>query len=230
MPSLSDFAFASRMNRLSIAALLLLAASLIPACKRVEERMVIADSRDISALARKPVMGAASADRFFDQQKDESGSEGGQQHPLVWNTPEGWTENPPSQMRLIDFKIGPKQEVECYVSAMPGPAGGLSANLNRWRSQMGQPPLSEEEIEKLPRKTFLGSPAQFLSVDGDFKGVGAESAQSGYRLMGLIQQAPELTIFVKMTGPKDLVEQNTAAFDAFCASVQFRKKSNIPMH
>ena len=209
-------------------AVICLAASLLPSCKRVGERMEISETRNLSSYARKPTVGVSSATRFFDETKEEPSGE--RQHPLIWTTPEGWTENPPSQMRLIDFKIGPKQEVECYLSAMPGPAGGLAANLNRWRSQMGQPPLSEEEIEKLPRKSLLGTPAHFLSVDGDFKGVGAESAQSGYRMLGLIQQAPELTIFVKMTGPKDLVEKNTAAFEAFCAGVQFRKKSDIPMH
>jgi hypothetical protein len=209
-------------------AALLVAASLVTSCKRVGERMEISELRELSSFARKPTVGVSSATRFFDETKEETTGE--RQHPLVWTTPEGWTENPPSQMRLIDFKIGPKQEVECYLSAMPGPAGGLAANLNRWRSQMGQQPLSEEEIEKLPRKTLLGTQAHFLSVDGDFKGVGAESAQSGYRMLGLIQQAPELTIFVKMTGPKDLVEKNTAAFEAFCASVQFRKKTDIPMH
>ena len=209
-------------------AVLLAALSTLPSCKRVEERMVIADSREISDLARKPNVGAPSATRFFDEVKEEA--EGERQHPLVWTTPEGWTEGAPSQMRLIDLKFGPAQEGECSLTAMPGTAGGLAANLNRWRTQMGQPPLTEEEIEKLPRKTLLGTPSHFLSIDGEFKGVGAETAQKGFRMLGMIQQAPELTIFVKMTGPKELVEKNTAAFEAFCASVQFRKKSNIPMH
>lgn len=215
--------------KLTRSALLLAAAAcVLPSCKRVEERMVIDESREISSYARKPVANAASATRFFDETKEEP--EGGNQHPLVWTTPVGWTEGAPSQMRLIDFKLGPNQEGECYLTAMPGTAGGLAANLNRWRTQMGQPPLTEEEIDKLPRKSLLGTPSHFLSIDGDFKGVGAENAQTGYRMLGMIQQAPELTIFVKMTGPKDLVEKNAAAFELFCASVQFRKKSNIPMH
>lgn len=188
--------------------------------------MVIPDSREISSMARKPTTGVPSATRFFDQEAEEPTGE--RQHPLVWTTPEGWTESPPSQMRLIDFKIGPAQEVECYLTAMPGTAGGLAANLNRWRTQMGQAPLTEEEIEKLPRKSLLGTPSHFLSIDGEFKGVGAETGQAGFRMLGMIQQAPELTIFVKMTGPKDIVEKNTAAFEAFCASVQFRKKTNAP--
>ena len=135
------------------------------------------------------------------------------------------------QMRLIDMSFGPAGEGECYVSAMPGAAGGIVANINRWRGQVGQPSLTEEEIDKLPRKMFLGAPAHFVSADGDFKNVGEETPRSGYRLLGLIHQAPDLTLFVKMTGPQALVEQNTAAFEAFCQSVQFRRKSDkIPTH
>lgn len=211
-------------------AVALIAIALLPSCKRVGERVEITETREMSAYARKPVLDASSATRFFDDAKDESDGQP-RQHPLLWTTPEGWQENAPSQMRLIDFKFGPKQEGECYLSAMPGPAGGLAANINRWRGQVGQPALTDEEIAKLPRKTLLGAEAHFVSVDGDFKGVGAESAQTDYRLLGVIQQAPELTIFVKMTGPKEIVEKNAAAFDAFCGSVKFRaKEQKVPMH
>ena len=209
----------------SRAALCLVLASL-PACKRVEDHMAITETRQVSAYARKPATDVPSAARFFDEDKKET-----KEHPLVWTSPEGWSEGTPNQMRLIDFKFGPAKEGECYLSAMPGPAGGLAANINRWRTQMGQPPLTEAEIDKLPRKPLMGGQGHFVTVDGDFKGMGAESAKGGYRLLGVIQQAPELTIFIKMTGPKDLVEKNTAAFDVFCASVQFRGKvDKVPSH
>ena len=106
---------------------------------------------------------------------------------------------------------------------MPGGAGGMAANLNRWRTQMGATTaLTDDEISKLPKKPLLGADSPYLVIDGDFKSVGAEAAKTGYRLLGLIQAAPELTIFVKMTGPKALVEQNTAAFESFVASIKFR--------
>jgi hypothetical protein len=134
-------------------------------------------------------------------------------------------------MRLIDFRFGPAQEGECYLSAMPGAAGGLLPNVNRWRSQMGLPAITDEELEKLPRKKLMGADCYFATLDGDFKGMGdAANAKKDYRMLGLIQAAPELTIFVKMTGPKALVESQQAAFDAFTSSVQFRKKQGIPMH
>ncbi len=103
---------------------------------------------------------------------------------------------------------------------MPGPAGGLEANVNRWRTQMGQTPYTAEEITALPMKPFFNRDATFVAFDGDFKGFGAEAAKTGYRLLGLIHSADQATIFVKLTGPKALVEQNAAAFDAFCQSIK----------
>jgi hypothetical protein len=43
-------------------------------------------------------------------------------------------------------------------------------------------------------------------------------------MLGLIHSTNQATIFVKLTGPKALVEQNTAAFDTFCQSI----KPNAP--
>jgi hypothetical protein len=193
----------------------------ITACDHVEERMEITEQRPLSGYARAPAVSIPSATRFFDDAKEESTEP--KQNPLIWATPAGWSEQPASQMRLIDLRFGPAGEGECYLSAMPGGAGGMAANLNRWRTQMGAAtPLTDDEIAKLPKKPLLGAASPYLVIDGDFKGVGAEAAKTGYRLLGLIQAAPELTIFVKMTGPKALVEQNTEAFEAFVSSIKFR--------
>jgi hypothetical protein len=97
------------------------------------------------------------------------------------------------------------------------------------------PPLSEEELAKLPTRQFFGREATFVSFEGDFKGMGAAEAKTGYRLIGLVQEttsknpdpsAPDFTIFVKMTGPKDLVTANEAAFEKFCQSISVSRSAN----
>lgn len=200
---------------------------LITSCDRLGERVVITESREISSHAAKPNVDIPSATRFFDDAKEEQ-----QQRPdfrslLTWTIPEGWSENAtpdPMGMRLLDLRFGPDKEGECYISLMPGSAGGLEANVNRWRTQMGQAAYTPDEIAKLPKKPFFNREATFVAFDGDFKGFGAEAAKTGYRMLGLIHSAEQATIFVKLTGPKALVEQNTAAFDAFCQSI----KPNLP--
>jgi hypothetical protein len=193
-------------------------------CHRLEEREAITESREISSHAAKPHVDIPSSTRFFDDARENPQ----QQTPsfrdlLTWTVPEGWSESAKPDatgMRLIDLRFGPNHEGECYISLMPGPAGGLEANVNRWRTQMGQPPYTPEEISKLPKKPFFSREATFVAFDGDFKGFGAGAAKAGYRLLGIIHSAEQATIFVKLTGPKPLVELNAAAFDTFCQSIK----------
>ncbi len=201
---------------------------LLTAC--LEEREAITETREISSYAGKALADIPDKVRFYDDAEPEQPE--GQQRPsfrdlLTWTVPEGWSESATPDaagMRLLDLRFGPAGEGECYISLMPGNAGGLEANVNRWRTQMGQAAYTAEEIDKLPKKPFFNREGAFVAFDGDFKGFGAAEAKTGYRLLGLIHSTEQATIFVKLTGPKALVEQNAAAFDAFCQSI----KPNLP--
>ncbi len=206
---------------------LLACSLLLTSCDRLQEREAITETRDISSHASKPHADIPSSTRFYDDAKEEPQQRPNFRELLTWTVPEGWSESAtpdPMGMRLLDLRFGPNQEGECYISLIPGPAGGLEANVNRWRTQMAQPPYTADEIAKLPKKPFFNRDATFVAFDGDFKGFGAEAAKTGYRMLGIIHSADQATIFVKLTGPKALVDQNAAAFDAFCLSI----KPNLP--
>lgn len=196
----------------------------LPACDRAGQTMEITEKREISAHAPAPAPVTGSAERFHD---DTAKTEAPRENPLAWEVPQGWSDAgqdaTPGSMRLINLRFGAGGEGECYLSAMPGSAGGVEANINRWRAQMGLPEISAEEVAKLPRKTFLNREAVYVTMEGDFKKVGAEEAAKGYRMVGLVQPAPEFTLFVKMTGPKDLVEKNEAAFDELVRSIRLKR-------
>ena len=194
---------------------------LTTSCKR-PENVVINEVREISTHARKAVPDIPSATRFYADAEEEPAKTPNVRDFLAWTVPPGWQEVPPDAagMRLLNLTFGPNGEGECYISFMPGSAGGLEANVNRWRTQMGQPPYTPEELAQLSTKPFLGREATYVAFDGDFKGFGAEQAKQGYRLLGVIHSASQATMFVKLTGPKALVEENSAAFDAFCQSIR----------
>ena len=63
----------------------------------------------------------------------------------IWTIPPDWQALPPSQFLLAEFAItgtnGAKAEVN--VAEMGGEGGGLLANVNRWRGQLGLRPISE---------------------------------------------------------------------------------------
>lgn len=180
--------------------------------------------RELPKAHREFKLVDSSRERFRYQVREtaSSGAEkpsgGGPQ--LVWDVPDGWTEKPAAMMRDINLAFGENGEGECYVARLPGAGGGLEANVNRWRKQMGAETLSEAEIAALPKKPLFGQPATFISVDGNFSpGMGSTEVKENYRLLGLILSSDAGAVFVKMTGPKDLVEKNTEQFEQFISSI-----------
>src|SRR5260370_34289444 len=64
-------------------------------------------------------------------------------NPAKWVKPEGWSEQPLSEMRLGSFKVDGSDATSADVSvtAFPGDAGGLAPNVNRLRSEVQLPTL-----------------------------------------------------------------------------------------
>jgi hypothetical protein len=184
-------------------------ASSLTSCKRLGERVEITESRDISEFEAPPKLFAYSNQRFGND-------------PLTWEMPAGWAQAERTQMRPVNLRFGPNGEGECYLSMLPGGAGGTAANVNRWRKQMGQPDLTEAEVSALPKRPLMGIEGVFVSLDGAYTNVGATEATPDQRLMGVVAALGDVGLFVKMVGPKALVEANTAAFDQFVASLRLR--------
>ena len=64
-----------------------------------------------------------------------------QPRPLRWIAPETWEEQTPGQFQVALYRIAPN--VTAAVSQFPGDAGGIFANVNRWREQVGLTPANE---------------------------------------------------------------------------------------
>jgi hypothetical protein len=144
---------------------------------------------------------------------------GSAQPPLTWQTPAGWTEVPPSEMRLASFKVSGQDGKQADVSVvpLPGMPGSDDANVNRWRGQVGLPPVSPDELKKSEENTEVaGQPAQLYDLAGQNPGNG-EAA----RILGVIQHRDDAVWFFKMTGDASLVEQQKPAFVAFLKSLKF---------
>ena len=65
--------------------------------------------------------------------------------------PAGWQEVPAAQFLLAEYSIaganGAKAEVN--VAQLSGDGGGLLANVNRWRGQIGLDPVDENGLAKV---------------------------------------------------------------------------------
>ncbi|MBP8131524.1 MAG: hypothetical protein KA184_18240 [Candidatus Hydrogenedentes bacterium] len=139
---------------------------------------------------------------------------------FAWDTPEGWEELPPTQMRQANFRIAGDPATECYLSVLGGEGGGLLANINRWRGQMSFEPMDEAALAALPRKTLLGKEAAYVSMRGTYQGMQGDRNEADYMMLALAAVQGGQSYFVRLTGPASVVEQETARFEAFCESLR----------
>jgi hypothetical protein len=109
---------------------------------------------------------------------------------------------------------------EVTVTSLAGEAGGMLANVNRWRSlQLKLDPYkTEEEMTKaLKDIKIAGKPAHYVNIPGP-------EGPKQERILGAILKRGTETWFFKMRGPAGLVQDNERAFkDEFLESVRFEK-------
>jgi hypothetical protein len=139
-----------------------------------------------------------------------------------FQAPAGWEPTPigPGSMRTAAFRVSDgSHSAEVTVIPFGGPAGGLLANVNRWRGQIGLGELTEDQLPKETKTVDVdGLPAVLV----DF--TGPESAgDKRQRVLGAILRHDETTWFIKLQGPAELVGKQQAAFEAFVRSFRFAK-------
>jgi hypothetical protein len=137
------------------------------------------------------------------------------QPQLHWTLPSGWTEAAPGAMSIASFKVSGQNGAEAEVSVvpLPGSAGGDTANVNRWRGQVGLPAATADELQKMGEAVQIGDqPATLYDI------VGSDNAK---RILGVMQDRSGTTWFFKMTGEAGLVEQQKPEFTAFLKSLTF---------
>jgi hypothetical protein len=137
-----------------------------------------------------------------------------------YETPAGWEPRPPTMFRQANFVLADDPATEVYLSVLPGGAGGIADNLNRWRRQMGLPPYAEEEIAALPRVEVAGHEGLLVAFEGTFTGMRGEMERPGYALRGAVADAGDHSLFVKMVGPAGSVEEQSDAVQSFAASLE----------
>jgi hypothetical protein len=143
-------------------------------------------------------------------------------NPAQWTKPEGWNEQPLSEMRLGSFKVAGANDDSADVSviAFPGEAGGLISNINRWRGQLQLPPLDEDQLSQITQRLDVDNVPTYLV---DFQT--AENAPKPSRILGAVLQTADRTWFVKMTGPPGLIESQREKFLTFVKSFRFTNPS-----
>jgi hypothetical protein len=154
---------------------------------------------------------------------------GGSGTPYAWNLPRGWKSLPEKEFRQGNFAVEGRPGLDCFLSVLPNLGGGMKANADRWRSQMGLSALGDAEFAALPAIPVLGVPAPVLEIDGTYAGMGREEPRPGYRLVGVLARDGETGLFLKLTGPAAEVLAEQAAFLALAGSLRRAKAPAVPV-
>lgn len=134
--------------------------------------------------------------------------------PLKWTLPKGWTEQLIRGMRYATLKPPATGTLDVSVVVLPGAAGGELSNVNRWRGQIGLPPIDEAALGRA--RQVVKSKAGNLAVF-DFTSEG----QAKSRMVTGILVAPDSsTWFFKMVGDVEPVAQSKPDFTRLMESLR----------
>ncbi|MGB8342094.1 MAG: hypothetical protein WCE51_10935 [Chthoniobacterales bacterium] len=140
-----------------------------------------------------------------------------------WTAPSDWEAQPASGFRKGSFLVrnADGKTADVSVISFPEAAGGLLANVNRWRNQLKLAPVSDA--------TQAGSPMSVAGRDMFFVDLVSEQPinpdGSKSRILGGIFPINGQTWFFKMMGPDQLVESQRDAFKQFLESVRLTESS-----
>ncbi len=136
-----------------------------------------------------------------------------------WEVPAGWKEIAGGQFLVAKFTLtgdgGALAAVNVSMSA--GDGGGLAANANRWRGQLGQSPWDAAELQKQAKELpVAGGTGTFIEMSGTDGRTGQPASLVG----AMVAQAGQAW-FYKLMGEGKLVESQKAAFTKFVQTVKY---------
>jgi hypothetical protein len=136
-----------------------------------------------------------------------------------WQVPSGWQEMSGGQFLVAKFLIRGAGDAQAAVnvSMSAGDGGGLLANLNRWRGQLGLAPVSEADLPKQVQPLDVPGTKATLT---EIAGTDPRSGQKTRLLAAVIPQGQQ-TWFYKLMGNEQVVEQQKEAFTKFVQTAKY---------
>jgi hypothetical protein len=110
------------------------------------------------------------------------------------------------------------------IVSLSGGAGGVLANVNRWRDQLNLESITEAQLSKISMQLdVLGRNALLVDFSSD-EPVGGEKRRT--RILAAILPHDSSTWFFKMTGDETLVGAQKERFVQFVKTVRFSGSTN----
>jgi len=134
--------------------------------------------------------------------------------------PAHWKKQPPSPFLLVGYVIqgGGGSTAAVSFSTLHRAPGGLLANINRWRGQLGKEPIDEAALKENSQtvKTVFGD-AMVVEIEG--LAPNGDATKDG-RLIGAIAEQGDNAWFFKLRGNTALASAEKANFIQWIQSVK----------
>ena len=136
----------------------------------------------------------------------------------TWTVPAGWQEGELAQFLIARYVIKGSGDATAMVnvSQLAGDGGGLLANVNRWRKQLGVAPITEMDLAKLVTIDASGARATLVEISGTDPRSGQPAG-----LVGVVLPLGGQTWFYKLTGDTGVVAAQKAALIQFVQSAKY---------
>jgi hypothetical protein len=132
---------------------------------------------------------------------------------LSWQAPANWPSKSLGQMRKGSHSVpGSAGDADFSVIVLPGAAGGLLDNINRWRGQVQLKPLTAAQLPA-ESETVQNGALKLVVVD-------LPSPDGKSRILGAITEVGTNSWFFKMTGPSATVTEAKPDFLAFLQTIK----------
>jgi len=132
--------------------------------------------------------------------------------PAKWEWVESTSQMRKAQLKVTDAASKAIADVAFYYFGARG-AGGVQANVDRWLNQFTEP--SDQINAKVEHTTIGKTKLTYVQAEGTYKSGmpgGPTTPMPGYALVGAILESDNGNVFVRMTGPKKLVQSSLMEF------------------
>lgn len=173
---------------------------------------------DVGAAVARP--GAAVAS-IIQAEKPSSPPDVGRPEPIEpaarieFQAPAEWEALPADGMRYAAWRIGSdKDGALVTIIPMKGNVGGVAANVNRMRGEIGLTPVADDQaLATVKTIQVAGRPSSLVDL------LGPESAEQK-RSIAVIMTDGTTTWFIKLRGRLPIVAQQQPAFEQFLHNIR----------
>jgi hypothetical protein len=149
---------------------------------------------------------------------------------LSFQAPASWKSSPPtSSMRLAQLKVDPIEgdtyPAEMVVTAFPGGAGSVEANLQRWQRMFKD---KDGNLPRIESKTVKGKNVEVVRAETSGHYTPAqfgrpEPERPDARFLGAIIMADDVSYYIRMVGPNKTMIKLRPDFDELLTTIQIAK-------